>query len=357
MKIAMRFVVVFCLIFSSQLHAQEASITVWKDSVIGALYNKATLSVSYGKKDANGVYKIYLSDTLGQNEKLLTYKGWSPDRHQWAEEWHPSGEYLFCIVEKETYDKTEKEHKRSSIDATPGYGAYSDLWLLKRDGTQAWQLTNLPSRWSSAIIHCAISDDGTLFGWSERVRSPKYSDKNLAAGAYVLKVADFVFDSVPRFENIRTFQPGGVDAANEMESFSKDKKWVSFYSTFESKHLFRTPCYLLNMETGEIKKLTEHSFAQAPAFTPDGLRIVYMTGHECDIFPFQLQGADWWIMNADGTDKKRISFMNVKNHLHSVNKFRLAGSLSFISNNSFLGGIMTKSLGLTGYTAKVVFYE
>lgn len=49
--------------------------------------------------------------------------------------------------------------------------------------------------------------------------------------------------------------------------------------------------------------------------------------------------------------------MNVKNHLHSVNKFRLAGSLSFISNNSFLGGVMTKSLGLTGYTAKVVFYE
>ena len=33
--------------------------------------------------------------------------------------------------------------------------------------------------------------------------------------------------------------------------------------------------------------------------------------------------------------------------------FRLAGSLSFFSDNDFFGDVMTKSLGLTGYIVHV----
>jgi hypothetical protein len=109
------------------------------------------------------------------------------------------------------------------------------------------------------------------------------------------------------------------------------------------------------MLTGEIKKLTTESFSQAPTYTPDGKKIVYMTGAGCDIFPFEIQGADWRIMNADGSDKERLTFMNKKKHPQSVGHYRLAGSISFISNNSFLGGVMTKPLGLVGHTVKVTF--
>jgi Tol biopolymer transport system component len=339
----------FCENFS-----QDVTITIWKDSVIGAIWNRATATVAYNKKDTKGCFKIYLSDSLGNNEKPLTFSGWRSDRHQWAEEWHPSGKYIFCYVEKAEYEK-EKGHKRSQIDATPGYGAYTDLWLVSRDGKEAWQLTNLPNVYSSGIIHSAISQDGTLFGWSERIKSPKFLDMNLAAGAYVFKIADFILDSIPHFANIRTFQPGDVLAANELEGISNDKTTLSFYSTFESKHIFKTPIYTLNMETGKITKLTTESFAQAPTYTIDGKRIIYMTGEKCDIFPFQLQGADWWIMNTDGTNKQRLTYMNKRNHPQSVNRFRLAGSISCITNNSFFGGVMTKSLGLTGYTVKVTF--
>ena len=44
-----------------------------------------------------------------------------------------------------------------------------------------------------------------------------------------------------------------------------------------------------------------------------------MTGAGADIFAFQLQGADWWIMNVDGSDKRRLTFMNVRGHPQSVN--------------------------------------
>ncbi|MEO5642961.1 MAG: hypothetical protein ABIQ40_08175 [Bacteroidia bacterium] len=338
-----------------------ATITIWKDSAIGAIYNKATATVAYGRKDKHGYYKIFLSDSLGNNEKPLTFPGWSvgtpsekTDRHQWAEEWDPSGNYLFCYIEKAEYVK-EKIHKRKPVDAIPGYGAFTDLWLVSRDGKQAWQLTDLPNTYNSGIIHSAISQNGKLFAWSERIKAPKFADMNMAAGSYVIKVADFIFDSIPRFTNIRTFQPGNVDAANELDGISNDNTTISFYSTYESKNLFATPIYTLNIITGEIKKLTTESFAQAATYTPDGKHLVYMTGVGCDIFPLQVQGADWYIMNTDGTNKKRLTFMNKKGHPQCVNKYRLAGSLSFMSGNTFLGGVMTHPLGLTGYTVKVTF--
>lgn len=355
-KAKQKLIAVFCFLLFSvfQVNAQTSTITIWKDSAIGAIYNKATYSVAYGKKDSKGIYKIYISDTLGHNETPVTFNTWKKDKHQWAEEWHPSGKYLFCYVEKPEY-VPEKKHKRSSIDAVPGYGAYTDLWLITRDGKQAWQLTNLPNSYSSGIIHSAISEDGKLFAWSERIGEPKFTSKNLAAGSYVIKVADINIDTVPKLTNIRIYQPGNIPALNELESFSKDNATLLFYSTFESKNIITTPIYALDLHTGDIKKLTTESFSQAPTFTPDGKHIVYMTGKDCDIFPLQLQGADWWIMNPDGTNKKRLTYMNKWNHAQSVNKFRLAGSISFISNNSFFGGVMTKSLGLTGHTVKVTF--
>lgn len=354
--ICLRFVAItlFSLFLFPSLKSQTSTITIWKDSVIGAIWNNASSSVAYGKKDAKGYYKIFISDTLGNNEIPLTFSAWKNDRHQWPEEWHPSGKYLFCYIEKPEYLK-EKEHRRAPIDAIPGYGAYTDLWLISKDGTQAWQLTDLPNKYSSGIIHSAISEDGKLFAWSERIAVPKFTSKNLAAGSYVIKVADFTFDSVPKLTNIRTYQPGNVAALNELESFSKDNNYLLFYSSFETKNIINTPIYKLNLKNGEIQKLTSESFAQAPTYTPDGNSIIYMTGKDCDIFPMQLQGADWWIMDIDGNNKQRLTYMNKWNHKQSVNRYRLAGSISPISNHSFLGGVMTKSLGLTGYTVKVTF--
>ncbi len=334
--------------------AQVSTITLWKDSAMGALWNKATSTVAYNKPDKKGNYKIYLSDTLGNNEKRLSWPAWKEDRQQWAEEWSPDGKYLFCYVEKAEYAK-EKGHKRKPVDAVPGYGAYTDLWAITRDGKRAWQLTNLPNDYNSGLIHAAISEDGSMFACTERIKAPKLLSLNLGAGTYVFKVADVTYDSMPHLNNIRTFQPQGVAASGELDGISKDKTTLAFYSTFESKNLFATPIYILNMITGDIKKLTEESFAQAPTYSPNGTKLVYMTGAGCDIFLGEIQGADWYIMNTDGSNKVRLTYMNKKKHSQSVGHYRLAGCVSFISNNSFLGGVMVKPLGLVGHTVKVTF--
>ncbi|MGQ0826929.1 MAG: T9SS type A sorting domain-containing protein [Bacteroidota bacterium] len=333
-----------------------ATITMWKDSAMSPLWNKATNTVAYGKPDANGIYKIFLSDSLGNNERQLTYPGWRSDRVQYAEEWLPSGDYLICYVEKDAY-VFESDHNRVPGDAIPGYGGYTDIWLLKRDGTQAWQLTNLPNNYDSGVIHGAISEDGTMFAWSQRVKRPDAWNPALGFGEYVFKVADLTIGASPSLSNIRKFQPGGVAFSGELESISNDKTTLAFYSSYESKNIWTTPIYTINMITNVITQLTPEMYSQCPTYTPNNARMVYVTAQDCDKFPGEwFLGADWWVLDpATGGNKQRLTYMNVTNHPQSVNKYRGAGSLTFMSNTSFLGGIMKMPIGLMGYTVKVDF--
>jgi hypothetical protein len=56
---------------------------------------------------------------------------------------------------------------------------------------------------------------------------------------------------------------------------------------------------------------------------------------------------------VDGTQKQRLTYMNKRHGRQSDGHFRLAGSLSFVSDNGFFGDVLTKSLGLTGYIVYV----
>jgi len=333
-----------------------ATINPWKDGVIGAIYNKTSNKVAYGKPDSKGYYHIFLSNADGSNEQQLSWSSWNNDRQQWPEEWDPTGQYLFCYVEKNQY-ATETGHTRTPEDAIPGYGGYTDIWIIKADGSQAWQLTNLPNNYNNGVIHGAISADGSKFAWTQRTLAPVFLDFNLAAGAYVFNVADINYGAQPTFSNIKTYKPGNTDAGGEVESISPDKKNILVYSSFESKNMLATPLYKIDLETSAVTKLTTESFSQCPTWSPDGRHIIYMTGKDSDIFPLQVQGADWWIMNSDSSNKRRLTYMNVKDHKQSDNRYKLAGSLSFLSDTTFLGGVMTEPLGLSGKTVKVNFAE
>lgn len=102
----------------------------------------------------------------------------------------------------------KNEHERSSVDATPGYGAYTDYWIVDRQGTHAWKIYGLPDGYDHALTHAAFSPDGSKFAWTERVRAPRLFDPNLFAGAYVFKVADFIATLEPHLDNVRVIRPG-----------------------------------------------------------------------------------------------------------------------------------------------------
>ncbi len=319
---------------------------VGSDGRIGAKWNAATRTLAYGRTAKDGHFHTFLADADGSNERRLAFAAWRDDRHQFPAAWHPGGQYLVMLVEKNV-------HERSSVHALPGYGAYTDYWLVERDGQRAWKLHDLPAGYDHAITHAAFSPDGSKFVWTERIKAPRWFDLNLFAGTYEFNVADFVATPEPHLANVRHIVPGGVEQGGEIESIAGDNRTIAFYSTYVSKNLFASRIYTMDIDSGDIRELTTDSFAQAPTFTPDGKSIVYMTGAQADIFPLQLQGADWWIMDVDGGNKRRLTFMNVRGNAQSAGRFRLAGSLSFTSDTSFFGDVLTQSLGLVGKIVKV----
>jgi len=316
------------------------------EHAIGAKWNAVIQRLAYGKPQPEGHYAIYTSDAQGGNERQIQYADWREDRHRFPVAWHPSGRYVAATVEKAA-------HAGSSVEAIPGYGGYSDYWLVTADGRGAWKLVDVPNDRDHAITHAAFSPDGSKFVWTERIHAPRLFSLNLLAGSYQFHVADFSEVGLPHLSNVRTLVPGGVEQGGEVESMAADNRTIAFWSTVRSRSLFASRIYTMDIESGRLTELTTESWSQAPSFTPDGTHIVYMSGAQADIFPWSLQGADWWIMRRDGTQKQRLTYMNRRGHPQSVGKFRLAGSLSFLSDDRFYGDVMTRSFGLTGKIIEV----
>lgn len=316
------------------------------DGSIGGRFNAATRTLAYGRPGADGHYDAYLSDPDGTNERRLTNPAWAENRHQFVVEWHSSGKYLFVLVEK-------TNHAGSSTDAIPGYGAYTDLWLVSRDGKDAWKLVDLPPGYDHALTHAATSPDGSKLTWTQRIKAPNLFNLALWAGSYVFKIADFVDGETPRLANVRAYVPGGADQGGEVDGLAADGSTIAFYSTYRTQNLFATRIYTWNVAQEHIQELSTDSFSQAPRFTPDGRSLVYMSGSGADIFFGEIQGADWWVVRLDGSGRRRLTYMNKRGSRHSVGHYRLAGVVSFDSDRSFYGDVMTQPLGLVGKIVKV----
>ena len=78
-----------------------------------------------------------------------------------------------------------------------------------------------------------------------------------------------------------------------------------------------------------------------------------MTGQNADIFSGEAQGADWWEVDLDGSNRRRLTFMNKAGYSELNGHRLLAGAMSFDSDHSFYGDVLTAVFGLAGKIVKV----
>ena len=141
---------------SASCRGPATMVDVGSDGRIGAKWNAATQTIAYGRPQKDGHYQAFIADGDGANERRVAFAAWRDDRHQFPAAWHPGGDLLAMLVE-------QNEHERSSVDAIPGYGAYTDYWIVRRDGSRAWKVYALPDGYDHAITHAAFSPDGSKF--------------------------------------------------------------------------------------------------------------------------------------------------------------------------------------------------
>jgi hypothetical protein len=154
-----------------QIHSIETIIRDARNPKWSPDGKKISFMRLHGETAGTGFYEIYTVNVDGTDELCITEI--CPDlpqgRHKGTVSWHPSSQWLLLVVEKEAYFGSDQPGPRSL--AVGGIGINTDMWLMDADGSQAWRLTNVPTKMSetdptpySGILHPQFNhqDDCTM---------------------------------------------------------------------------------------------------------------------------------------------------------------------------------------------------
>lgn len=325
---------------------REVRVSLFRASGLGSDWEPVGRErIAYDQKGKDGYYDIFLADADGGRVVCLTDRNPAlPGRHMGAPAWHPEGRYLLFVAEK-------KKHPGGSLEAIPGFGGYSDLWVMTPDGQKAWPLTDVPNDYDHGVLPAHFSSDGKRIAWSSRVKRPNFLDPKGLFAMWEIKVADFVESPEgPKLANILTFRPG-PESFYEVSGFSIDGQRLVICSSVNQPSVWTQQIFTLDARTGRgLVQLTSEGYNEHPVYTPDGRHIVWMSS-----VGNANHGADWWIMRADGTGKERLTWFNRPGHLHYEKKPRYTGLVSFKRDGSrFVGGMV---LDLFTQEGKIVLVD
>jgi Tol biopolymer transport system component len=186
---------------------------------------------------------------------------------------------------------------------------------MDKNGRRFWQLTTVTPR-VGGVLHPQFSPAGDKLLWSERVstKGPLGS-----WGEWALRVADFrITANGVRIENERLLQPGVQQRMYESHGFSPDGEQILFSGNLDrGQDETGADIYLFNLRTNKLTNLTQTltEWDEHAHFSPDGRTILWMSSK--DLPHWRKAGevlTDYWLMNADGSNKRRITYFNTQGH-------------------------------------------
>jgi len=237
-----------------------------------------------------------------------------PQRHVGQPAWHPAGRYLVFQAEKAVHAKV-----RFDMVVLPGAGVYNDLWLLDLQTNRASLLREVENARGRGTLHPHFSTDGKRLSWSE-MQEPGGVTKGAELGFWALMVAEF---RDGRLENIQKYIPG-APGFYENHGFSPDGAQLIFTSNFESKKRIEAHIYVMDLKTQKLARLTTENYNEHALFSPDGRQIAWMSNAS-----IRGGGTDYWLMNADGSGKRRLTYFNQRGHPESAERKVIVADLSW----------------------------
>ena len=307
--------------------------------------------VVFDRKGQDGGYDLYLTRDF-TTEQCLTCS--HPDlpnqkRNYGQPAIHPNGRYIVFQAEKQNHPPTLLR-----IITNPGSGVFNDLWLYDLGTNRAKPLWELPNNNKYGTLHPQFSRDGKQLSWSEMYNSADFKYPGKRAGSWKLKVADFGPEGL---SNIKEYQPD-EDVIYENHGFSHDGEWLFFSSNMKSSVLGMdsTDIYKLDLKSGQLVRLTSEGYNEHAHLSPDGRYIVWMTSvGNGDTYDYYKVGSDYWVMNADGSNKQRLTYLNNPDHPHFRGRYAIAADFDWDPSSSaengyrfygYLFEVVTKNFGI-----------
>jgi Tol biopolymer transport system component len=297
--------------------------------------------IAFDQAESDYYYKIWTMDKDGKNPTPLTVDNpILPNRHHGNPDWHPSGEFMAIQVVNPDIGGIFSGTFGYKLYTSPGAGVQNDVWILKRDGSAAWKITNVTNQ--GGVLHPHFSKDGSKLVWAEMI-SPYPSP----TGTWVMKLGNFsVVGGVPVVSNIITLKPGNYQWY-ETHGFSPDGSTLIFSIMPWGGASKDFDICTYNLVTAELRMLTEpteQQWDEHAHFTPDGKQVIWMSSAENHLLPEEITQTsvktDYWIMNADGSNKKRLTFFNIP-----TTEKVIASDLSITDDGRYMYGYIQNAPG------------
>ncbi|MHB8417804.1 MAG: TolB family protein [Myxococcales bacterium] len=260
--------------------------------------------ILYNKRSPDGHYNVFVVNADGSDDHSITYENpLLPGYNAGCANWSPSGNYIVFAAEN-----SMGKDAGADSSAICGLGIYQDLWAILPDGGAAWQLTEGATNQAGGTMIPRFARDGRVVWTQMTARAQGLGAQVL--GYWDLKIAQFEeTGGGPRLTGVQTLQPAGSEpqAFYESGDFSPDGNSYVFTSSYLSgKPAYANQIFRLDFDGGTVTPLTSSQYySEHPRYTPDGKTIVWMANYQN-----AKGGDDWWLMNADGSNQRRLSSFN-----------------------------------------------
>lgn len=273
--------------------------------------------IAYDSAGDDGYFDIWTMTADGSDSTCLTCNSSQVSgKNAGNPAWHPSGDYLVFQAQDPSLTFSSYYEGIEDSVATPGLGINNNIWIMDTEGANYWQISDIESRYG--VLHPHFSHDGTMLQWSEIVQ---INTGEQIGGYWAIKLADIDFvDGEPEISNIQTFTPGD-QSFYETHGFSHDDNEILYSAYPKGEYFFSLEIYMLNLNSMEVTQLTDNTeWDEHAHFSPDGTKIIWSSSADIEqeksyTLRELLQNAlslDLWIMNADGSEKRRLTYCNEK---------------------------------------------
>jgi len=303
--------------FSTPQASGDCAVNDIYETTVHPSYSPDGTKYIISKQDAiDGVFQIYIGNTGDSTLTCISnyeapgnagglLRSWE-ERNKVMVQWHPSGDYIICGVEKEWYS----ELLITPYDLLLGWiqsGLWIDIWAVEPDGSQWYNLADL----EKGMTGPAFTPDGT-----KAVYADAQSDSDLSIdvfGKWKLQLVDFsVINDIPSFSISTDISPAGARWL-EPGNFHPDGERLLFNSDIGMDNAEGQDQYILDINTGDVTNLTNSPkvWDEHGVYSPSGEKILMMSSYPYrdDSTSYRTLSikTEFMIMNADGSSLEQLT--------------------------------------------------
>lgn len=264
--------------------------------------------------DTAGVYQIYVANAgdtapvcISATGPWAFFRPWI-QRQKLQVQWHPSGDFIICAVEKEFYPELLYVPYNLRLGWLQS-GIWMDVWAVTPNGSNWYNLAYT----ENGVTGPAFTPDGLKCVWSEAKDSSNiFVD---VFGVWKLRLEDFVVNNgVPAFANTQDITPPG-SRWNEPGNFAPDGVRFTFNADIGMANAEGQDQYIMDITNLNVINLTNSPMIwdEHGVFSPDGHKILFMSS-----YPYQADTnsyhtltikTEFMLMNDNGTGLQQLTHL------------------------------------------------